>query len=102
MAMIVLKGPNGLRRVEEGVPYRRLPGEQVIGSEADKTEEELNNALAKESMGLGDFIEKSFKLLPEAIRPTHCSACEKRKRVLNRVKEIGWVEAIKQIREIKE
>jgi hypothetical protein len=100
--MILLKGPDGLRRVEEGVPYRKLPGEVVVGSEKDVVESEMNNALSKEGMGLGDFIEKSFKLLPEAIRPTHCSKCEKRKLVLNRVKEIGWVQAIKQIREIKE
>lgn len=98
--MIVLKGPNGIRRVEEGVPYRMLPGEQVIGSEMDKTEEELNNALEKESMGLGDFVEKAFSILPKAIRPTHCSQCERRKLVLNRIKEIGVKEAIKQIREI--
>jgi hypothetical protein len=100
--MILLKGPNGLRRVPEGVPYRKLPGEQVIGSEEGEEDTATNDALAKEGMGLGDFIEKSFKLLPEAIRPKHCSKCEKRKLVLNRVKEIGIVAAIKQIREIKE
>jgi hypothetical protein len=100
--MILLKGPNGLRRVEEGTPYRKLAGEVVVGSEADAVDTEMNDVLEKEGMGLGDFIEKSFKLLPEKIRPKHCTKCEKRKLVLNRVKDIGWVQAIKQIREIKE
>lgn len=98
--MIVLKGPDGIRRVPEGVPYRKLPGERVIGSEADAVETEMTNTLDKEGMGLGDFIEKSFKLLPEAIRPKHCSKCEKRKQVMNRVREIGIGAMIKQIREI--
>jgi hypothetical protein len=101
MRWILLNGPDGLRRVQEGVPYRMLPGEQVIGSEMDSTEQELNEALHKNNIALGDFVEKAFKLLPEAIRPTHCSKCEKRKRVLNHIRENGVLETVRQIREIK-
>jgi hypothetical protein len=100
--LIVLKGPDGLRRVPEGVPYRKLPGEKVIGSERDETESELNDQLEKHEIPLGDFVERAFKLLPEAIRPTHCSACEKRKKVLNHIRSNGVLNTIKQIREIKE
>jgi hypothetical protein len=100
MALIVLKGPNGIRRVPEDTPYRKLPGEQVWGSEEDKTEAELNDALSQEAMGLGDFVERAFKLLPASIRPTHCSKCEKRKQVLNHVRENGVLETLKRIKEI--
>ena len=100
MALIVLRGPNGVRRVQEGMPYRLMPGEQVMGSEADPTEAALNDALEANMIPLGDFVEKAFKLLPEAIRPTHCSKCEKRKQVLNHVRENGVLETIKKIREI--
>lgn len=30
---IILEGPEGQRLVEAGVPYKRLPGEKIIGSE---------------------------------------------------------------------
>lgn len=100
MAWILLRGPEGLRRVEEGVPYRKLPGEVVIGSEQDTTEKELNDALEANMIPIGDFVEKAFKLLPEAIRPTHCSKCEKRKQVLNLVRKNGVVETLKKLREI--
>ena len=100
MSLILLQGPSGLRRVQEGVPYRLLPGEQVIGSEQDKTEAELNDILDAQNIPMGDFIEKAFKLLPEAIRPAHCTKCEKRKQVLNHIRENGVMDTIKKIREI--
>ena len=99
--MILLKGPNGLRRVPEGVPYRKLPGEQVVGSEHDPVEAELNNELHKYDTPMGDFVEAAFKLLPEAIRPQHCSKCEKRKQVLNHIRENGVMNTLQKLREIK-
>ena len=101
MALIVLKSPSGLRRVQEGIPYRLLPGEAVIGSELDRTEAELNDALVEHNIPVGDFVEKAFKLLPEAIRPQHCSKCEKRKQVLNHIRENGVLNTIQKLREIK-
>lgn len=101
MSVILLRGPGGLRRVPEGVPYRKLPGEQVIGSEHDPTEKELNDVLEANRIPIGDFVEKAFKLLPEAIRPAHCSRCEKRKQVLNHIRENGVMATLKQLREIK-
>ena len=99
--MILLKGPDGLRRVPEGVPYRKLPGEKVIGSEQDRLEADLNNALSEHNIPIGDFVERAFKLLPEAIRPKHCSKCEKRKQVLNLIRENGVLNTIQKLREIK-
>lgn len=100
MALIVLYGPNGLRRVPENTPYVLQPGEQVVGSEEDPTETQLNDMLVENSIPIGDFIEKAFKLLPEAVRPTHCSKCEKRKQVLNHLRENGVMETFKKLREI--
>ena len=99
--MIVLKGPEGIRRVGENVPYRLLPGEYVLGSERDKTEEDLNDALAKESIKLGDFVEKAIKLIPAPLRPVHCTKCEKKRLVLNKVKELGLMETLRRMREIQ-
>jgi len=101
MAWILIQGPKGLRRVPENTPFRLEAGEGVIGSERDETETQLHNELHAEGIGFGDFIEKAIKLIPEAIRPQHCSQCEKRKQVLNRVRELGVKETLKQLREIK-
>lgn len=101
MAWIVLRGPDGIRRVQEGVPYRKLPGEKVVGSQMDDTEAEVQGTLIEMNMGLGDFVEKAIKLIPEPFRPKHCSSCEKRKQVMNRVRELGVVETFKRLREIE-
>ena len=80
---IILHGPKGVRRVLEGEPFRMDPGERVVRSEPSENELELDLALAEEQMELGDFVEAAIKLLPDSIRPTHCSACEKRKLAMN-------------------
>ena len=101
MAWILLHGPEGTRRIPENTPYRLMPGEQVVGSELDLSESELNDRLAEEKMGLGDFVEKAIKLIPETVRPVHCTKCEKKKLVLNKVRELGVVETFRQLWEIK-
>lgn len=98
---IILQGPEGTRRVPEGVPYRLLPGEQPVGSAEDETEVQLHAELAKRNVGLGDFVEAAIKALPESIRPTHCSACEKRKIALNRAREIGVIKAVKEALKVR-
>jgi hypothetical protein len=98
---IVLQGPAGVRYVEEGVPYRLLPGEQVIGAEEDTSLQDLHGELAKHGLGLGDYVEKAFAALPAAIRPEHCSRCEKRKLALNRAKTIGIIAAVKEALAVK-
>jgi hypothetical protein len=95
--MIVLLGPDGMRQVPEGEPYRLLPGEQVIGSAADELEAKLEAELATHQVGLGDFVERAIAALPDAVRPKHCTQCEKRKQIMNRVREIGVVEMVKQV-----
>jgi len=100
---ILLRNENGdVRKVQEGVPYRMQPGEQVIGSAQDETERELAQELSVRQVPLGEFVEAAIKLIPEAIRPKHCSACEKRKQVMNRVRELGVLETIKQVLAVKE
>ena len=101
MHLIVLQGPEGIRKVPELTPYRLKPGEQIIGTTADPVETELQSALYTYQIPLGDFIEKAIKLIPAPIRPRHCSSCEKRKLVLNKVRELGVVETLRQVREIE-
>lgn len=86
---IVIRGPEGFRRVAENTPFKLAPGEKVVGSERDETEAELNKALAEEGMELGDFIEAAIKLIPEPVRPKHCSKCDKRKLAYNEFSKRG-------------
>lgn len=97
---IVIHGPEGFRRVPENTPFKLALGEKVVGSERDETEREINEELSKTGMGLGDFIERAIKLIPEPVRPKHCSKCEKRKLALNKVRELGVKETFKRLREI--
>ena len=100
MALILIKGPGGIRRVEEGFVFRLALDEKVIGSEKDEVDKEISEELTKAGMGLGDFIERAIKLVPESVRPKHCSKCEKRKLVLNKVREIGVKETFNRLRKI--
>jgi hypothetical protein len=88
--------------VVEDVPFRFLPGEYVVGPVGDDpTEIELNRELAKEGMGLGDFVAKAIKSsrLDKLFGKTGCSACERRRQVLNMAREKGVMETLKQLRE---
>lgn len=81
---IIIHGPKGVRRVLEDEPFRLDTGERVVRGEIDGSDQfELDKALHEEQMELGDFVEAAIKLIPEAIRPTHCSACDKRKLAMN-------------------
>ena len=100
MRMILIQGPNGIRRVPERTTFRLEPGEGVIGSEPDETEQELNTELASQGIPLGTFIETAIKLIPQSVRPTHCSRCEQRKLVLNEVRKLGVRETFKRLKEI--
>lgn len=90
MHMIVLEGPNGKREVMAGVPYRLLPGEKVVSSTLIGEIREDNKKLAKlageQGVGVGDLVANLTKAF--GIKP--CSACEQRKKVLNRLKIQGW------------
>lgn len=90
MNMIILEGPNGKREVMEGVPYRLQPGEKIIGSTLIGEIREDNKKLAElagsQGVGVGDLVAKLTKAF--GIKP--CSACEQRRKVLNRLRIDGW------------
>lgn len=100
--LILLKGPQGTRTVVEDVPFKFLPGEVVVGPVGDDpTEAEVNRELAKEGMGLGDFVAKAIKStrLDKLFGKTGCSSCERRRQILNMAREQGVVETLKQLKE---
>ncbi len=87
---VILEGPQGRRTVEEGVPYKRLPGEKVVGSERSEERKEDHDALKRlagqHGMGVGDLVARLTKTF--GIKP--CARCEQRRRVLNRLRLDGW------------
>ena len=90
MNAIILEGPQGQREVIAGVPYQLLPGEKIVGAKnigpdrADnKKLQELANA---QGMGVGDLVAK----LTKAFGIKSCSACEKRKKILNQLRINNW------------
>lgn len=98
---IVIASTEGTRKVPEGVPYRLLPGERVIGAAEDETETELKAELDKQGIQWGDFVESVVQLIPEKIRPEHCTKCEKTKQALNHVRENGVLKTVKDVVKIR-
>ena len=99
--MIILQDLSGnIRRVPEGIPYRMNPGEQVIGSELsyqqDRIDQEMKEQAQSAGIPYGDYLAKLTKVL----HIPHCSKCEQRKLIMNRISEIGWSEAIRKIKEL--
>ena len=88
--MIILEGPLGKRMVKVGVPYKRLPGEQIVGStqhlEREEEHEKLKQMAKEQGLGVGDLVAKLTKTF--GIKP--CAACEQRRQVLNRLRIRGW------------
>ena len=76
--MIILEGPRGQREVPEGKPYRKLPGEKVMGSRQHVIGL-LEQARSSEGLGVGDLIAAGTKLV--GIQP--CAPCSKRQRRWN-------------------
>jgi len=90
MNLIILEGPNGKREVEEGVPYRLLPGEKIVGTtyvgDFQNDNKNLEELAGKEGVGVGDLVAKLTKVF--GIEP--CSKCEERKKVLNKLRISNW------------
>ena len=90
MYTIILEGPNGKREVMEGVPYRLLPGEKIVGSsyagEIRRDNKKLEELAGTQGLGVGDLVAKLTKAF--GIKP--CSKCEQRRKVLNRLRIDGW------------
>ena len=73
--MILLRGPNGERRVMEGVVFRFLPGEVVVGSVADN----LRDVITPDGIMLGNVVKK----VTTALGIKQCLKCKGRQRRLN-------------------
>jgi len=90
MNMIIWEGPDGKREVMEGVSYRLLPGEKVVGSnyagEIREDNKKLEELAGAQGVGVGDLVAKLTKVFD--IKP--CSKCEQRRKVLNRLRIDGW------------
>jgi len=88
--VIILEGPQGKRSVASGVVYRLLPEEKIVGIESQGAVDEGNSKLrelaTQQGMGVGDLVAKLTKVF--GIKP--CSACEQRRKVLNKLRIQGW------------
>ena len=60
----------------------------------------VDEVVAKSGLQIGDLVEKAIKLIPEKVRPEHCSKCEKRKQVLNRIRELGVMQTLRELRNV--
>lgn len=99
---ILLVGPNGQRWVDEGKPFRFLPGERVATNELgqnfitpDEDEKELVEGLEKQGIQWGDAVAALTKVF--GIKP--CSRCEQRRKILNAAKQLGIKETLARIKE---
>lgn len=88
--VIILEGPQGKRSIPSGVVYSLLPGEKIVGIESrgvvDESNDKLRELANQQGMGVGDLVAKLTKTF--GIKP--CSACEQRRKVLNRLRIDGW------------
>ena len=100
MRKVLLSGPNGERWVEEGKPFKFLPGEKLVEDQngrptisSDDTEKELFDELQTQGIQFGDVISKLTKIL----NIPHCSRCEQRRRILNEAKKFGIKQTIQKL-----
>ena len=94
--MILLQNPAGdIRKVAEGVPYRLLPGEQIIGSSANEDKLVMETALSEAGVKWGDAVAWVTKRL--GIK--QCAPCKARQEILNHMGEYGVAETIRQLKE---
>ena len=113
---IQLRSPEGvIRLVKSGEPYRKLPGEEIMGvdrtcagtiKQAVKTKDgqlrtELDSALGS---GAGDWIRTMVKPFAKLIGKDQCSACEARRIATNAYAKLkgqhGQLEALRIMKEL--
>src|SRR3990167_4010938 len=95
MIYIVIKDLSGNERlVEEGVAYRLLPGEFVVGSRGNGTrqlEQETLVELEKHAdSNLGSVIAVFAKPVAIVLGMDKCTTCNLRKIILNLKNKLGW------------
>lgn len=95
MIYIVIEGPNGQRKVKEGVSYTLAPGERVVRSESvdppDRSIYLLDKLAGYFGIAVADLIK--YAALAFGIEP--CPTCEMRYKILNVIAEIGLFKAIR-------
>lgn len=98
---IILEGPEGKRKVQEGKPYRPKHGEVVIGvesdnepvqyvqvSEAELLMREIETELKDDGHGLGSWAQYFAKPVAKLLGKTSCMSCEARKAALNALTQL--------------
>ena len=91
--MAIWESPDGTRRtIPDGIEFIKKPGERVV---PDVSFEEVKQAVDRAGLQVGDMIAALTKTL--GIKP--CASCEKRRLILNRIREIGLKDTITQLKE---
>jgi hypothetical protein len=104
MQQIILKAQDGRTKIVEAeTAYQRLESDGTVWEVVGVTtgESAVDEVVKETGLGLGDIIKKGINLIPAPLRPKHCSKCEQRRLVLNRIQELGARETLKQLKAIK-
>lgn len=103
MKLIVIDGPKGIRKVQEGLQFRLEQGERVLGYENSGDEVEIRSAsqktwvIDKLASYFGIAVADLIFFAAKAFRIPHCSMCEMRYKVLHVIDQIGLRKAVKLI-----
>lgn len=82
--MIILRGPNGERKVPEGAAYTKLPGEIVIGSDGGSNIDPIIDRIgAAAGVPLGKATALLLHPLAKVFGKENCTACEGRAMALD-------------------
>ena len=103
--MIVIEGPNGVRHIPNGVPYKLASGERITGTVKSKSQ--LDQIAIENEIGLGSLVaaitnSTGFKQWWEAKHGNKaCARCKWRQAVLDYIKFKGPIWLAKWVREHK-
>jgi len=103
MNFIIIDGPDGRRKVEEGATFILALGESVVGSESDGLQDhvdidqtkldqelaELSHTAGNPGFGMGDMIAILAKPVALVLGKTDCASCEVRKMIFNIWRKLG-------------
>ena len=95
MIQILIQGPGGIKKVNEGEPYVLGLEERIIGAEGTDSTPDVQGELLNAGIQWGDavaWVTKRFGI-------RHCSSCQARREILNRMNELGLKEVIRRIKE---
>lgn len=97
---IVLRGPEGERRIPDNTPFKWKAGEVYAGSGHDGSAEvtppstNVDAKLEEAGLKLGDAI----AWVTHKMGIQQCAPCKARQEILNNVGKHGWAATIKQIK----